>query len=253
MKSLLLQKVKASSLHFLGSILVLTVLLLIIFSVWYPEPFREISGLKKILIILITVDLILGPVLTFIFYQKNKPQLKFDLTVIIIVQLSALFYGIYTLYLGHPAFIAFSVDRFVLVPAKSVNSKEAKYEEIKISKLWRPKLVYAKLPEDISKRNQLLFSVVFHKKPDLELRPEYYEPIEQHLGDMLERAWDPAKIFDNDTKQEKLRAFLKKQQGKTQDFAFFPLVGKEKDIVVAIRRDNGEIIGSIDIYPWGVR
>ena len=45
----------------------------------------------------------------------RKKSLKMDLAVIIIIQLSALFYGIYSIFEGRPAWLAYNVDRFELV------------------------------------------------------------------------------------------------------------------------------------------
>lgn len=112
---MMVKKLKASLLHFALSLVVIGSFALFASQVWYPSPFLEISGLLAILLILVTVDLILGPLLTFVVYKPNKPRLKLDLTVIAFVQLAALGYGMYTIHQGHPAYVTFAVDRFTLI------------------------------------------------------------------------------------------------------------------------------------------
>ena len=58
----------------------------IIYWSWYPEPTFGIVGVLPIMLLLIGVDLILGPLLTLIVYKHGKPGLKFDLSVIALVQ-----------------------------------------------------------------------------------------------------------------------------------------------------------------------
>lgn len=243
------QKLKASVIHLVISLIVISSFLLIAFSIWYPEPYSEMSGLSDLLVILIAVDLILGPVLTFIIFKKNKPSLKFDLSFIAAFQLAALAYGMFTIYERHPVYVVYAVDRFELVPAKEAFPERAKYEEFKVSKLWFPKLAYAKSPENREERNRLLFESLAGKL-DLERRPEYYEPIENHTDTILSRGIDPETLFFDSARKQKLKRFLDPNQKTEEDYAFLPLVGKAKDMVIAVSRETGEIAGTIDVDPW---
>jgi len=52
----------------------------------------------------------LGPLLTLAVFDPKKKELKRDLSIILLIQLSALFYGIYTVSVARPAYIVFAVD-----------------------------------------------------------------------------------------------------------------------------------------------
>ncbi len=250
MRHVIKEKLKAFTIHLALSLLVLSSFLLYAFYIWYPAPYYEVAGLDRITAILIAVDLVLGPTLTFLLYRKGKPRLKFDLTLIAIVQLAALAYGMNTIYEGHPAYVVFAVDRFELVPVTDVDPGTAKHEEFKTSTLWKPVLAFAKIPEEREERNKLLFEVVVEQKPGVERRPQYYEPIGNHLNDMLRRAMKPEKLLDSPEIRKHLADFLRTHKGKMEDYAFFPLVGKSKDLIVAIRRETGEMTGTLPIDPW---
>ncbi|MGE6390963.1 hypothetical protein ACQKDP_10315 [Psychrobacter pacificensis] len=70
---------------------------------------------------ILIVDLISGSLSTLVVYKKHKKTLKMDLTIIALIQLSALSYGLYSVYEARPVFIAYVVDRFDLVRANDIS------------------------------------------------------------------------------------------------------------------------------------
>jgi hypothetical protein len=242
-------KLKASLLHLFISMLVVGCFLAFAITVWYPSPFLEISGLKNIILILVSVDLILGPLLTFVVSKPLKASLKFDLSMIVAMQVAALAYGMFTIYQGHPVYVAYAVDRFSLVIANESQPEQAKYDEFKVSKLWKPKLVYAKLPDDPKKVSDLL-SEMMKGKPDIDARPELYEPFDKFAQDALKHGIAPEKLTTSANNKEKLAQFLSEHGKTASDYAFLPLSGKEKDVIWALSRETGKPVGVIDINPW---
>ena len=80
---------RAFTIHLTSSILIFLFFLGLMFFVWYPVPYFEIDGGWKVLRILAGVDVVLGPLLTLIVFKPGKPSLKFDMSVIVLVQLVA--------------------------------------------------------------------------------------------------------------------------------------------------------------------
>jgi hypothetical protein len=68
---------------------------LLVFLVWYPNPYREISGGRELFLILVTVDVILGPLITLSIFNPVKAWkvLRRDLAIVGLIQLAALGYG----------------------------------------------------------------------------------------------------------------------------------------------------------------
>lgn len=244
------EKFKASMIHLSISLLVIGVFYLFTLNIWYPSPYFQVSGLQGILLILIAVDLILGPLLTFVVFKPKKASLRFDLSVIAAIQIVALSYGVFTVYEGHPVYVAYTVDRFTLVTASEINPQDAKYDEFKVSTFGKPKLVYAKPPKDTEKKNKLLFESI-ENGTDLEHHPEYYEPIEQFTESIVKRSIPPKKLLAFADSKIKLEQFLTKQHKKTiDDFAFLPLMGKEEVVLWVINKETGKPVGVLDIDPW---
>ena len=84
---------------------------------WY------LTGVQRVLIILVVVDLIVGPTLTFIIANPKKPrrELLRDVAIIATVQILALAYGAATLWRGRPLYYAYFVNRVQMVQASGQN------------------------------------------------------------------------------------------------------------------------------------
>ena len=245
---MLKHKIKASLTHLMISIGVVGAILTFVFLYWYPGMLAEVSGLTQIVLIMIGIDLALGPLLTFVIFKPKKPKLAFDLTMIGLFQVIALSYAIFTIYEGHPLYIAYATDRFVVVTANEVDPNEATHEEFKKSKLTGPSLVFAKKPDDLIEAEKILFSVL-EGAPDIDKRPKLYEPIEENLDAVFSRSIDTKKLLAHkDTKKEFMK-FIDKY-GEEQNFVFLPLTGQGKDVIWALSKKTGKPVDIININPW---
>ena len=130
-----INKLKASIIHLGLSILLVGLVIGSVLFFFFPQMFISVTDFKEVAALIISVDLILGPILTFVVFQPNKKSLKFDLSVVAAIQLTALVYGAYALYQIHPVFITFNVDRFTIVNARDADPEKALYDEYKVSKL----------------------------------------------------------------------------------------------------------------------
>jgi hypothetical protein len=115
-------RVRASAIHLMLSALIAGVVAVVVLGVWYPYPYRDISGGKVLFGILVSVDVIMGPLITLAIFNPAKPVhvLKKDVAVIGLLQLLALAYGSWTLHEARPVHLVFEVDRFRVVHAVDV-------------------------------------------------------------------------------------------------------------------------------------
>jgi len=182
-----MSKLRAFLIHLSISATVVGVVFAVIFFAWYPDPYFQIAGTRRVVLVLMGVDLVLGPLLTLILFKSGKPSLVFDLSVIALIQLSALIYGTNIIYKERPYFVVFTVDRFMVVPENDVDLSQVVYEELK-NKPWRgPIFAFANLPESEEER-QALFTEVLNGKPDIDRRPEYWSPYADSVDQVMFRA-----------------------------------------------------------------
>lgn len=115
-------RLQASGIHLGISLVIAALAALLVFGLWYPYPYRDSSGGRELFLIVITVDVILGPLITLAVFNRNKPrsELVRDLTLVGLIQLAALAYGLWTVCVARPVHLAFEFDRFRVVHAIEV-------------------------------------------------------------------------------------------------------------------------------------
>ncbi len=146
---------KAAAIHLGISAGIAIVSMVVVFGVWYPTPLDSALGVSTIFLMLLTIDIILGPLMTLVVYKPNKSSLKFDLSVIACVQLAALLYGLHTVGSARPAYLVFTNDRFDLVQAHEVAriagapaKPELAMQSPWAQPLWGYKTMAANIPTD---------------------------------------------------------------------------------------------------------
>lgn len=111
--------------HFLVSAVVVALAASLVFFAWYPAPWRQMLGVAAIFGIVVVVDLVCGPILTFVLAspKKSRRERWVDLTLVAVVQVSALAYGLWSVYGARPVVLAFEVDRLFVVTANEVQKE----------------------------------------------------------------------------------------------------------------------------------
>jgi hypothetical protein len=220
--------------HLLLSGLVAAITIIIVFFIWYPRPLDEATGVTQIFLLLLTVDIVTGPVMTFVVYQRDKKGLKFDLSVIVLLQIVAFSYGMSTVFAGRPAFIVFNQDRFDITRLVEIDAESAKKAELagnESAKVgwFQPRWVGAIAPTDRKRAEDILFAAL-DGGADWPQLPELYVPLEQVKQQMLKKAQSLSTIRQFDKNN-----VLTEEQGST--LKWLPLRGKSKDMVVLIDGD----------------
>ena len=117
-----ISRLKAAGIHLAISLLLAALAALLVFVVWYPYPYRAISGGSQLFLLVVTVDVVLGPLLTLTVFNPQKPlrELRVDLALIGLLQLAALGYGLWTVAVARPVHLVFEINRFTVVHAIDV-------------------------------------------------------------------------------------------------------------------------------------
>ena len=242
-------KLKAFGWHLLASLLIAAVSLGVVFFVWYPQPLYQATGVIKIFLIMLGIDIILGPLLTFIVYKPKKRTLKFDLAVIVLIQLAAFSYGFYHVYDGRPAWIAYSVDRFDLVKNNEIDTRkltEALPTYQKVSQSGA-RYVAAMIPTDNSEiRNEILFDEVGYGIAPSQ-RPELYQPLSTVDEVMLTRTKAIDELYDYNDKAD-VDNILSKYPTATR---YLPLKASAINMVVLIDKTEADkVVNIVNLRPW---
>lgn len=113
------EKVFVGSIHLIVSLTVALLAALLVFGLWYPYPYRETSGGRALFSIVIIVDVIIGPLITLIIFnrKKSRRELFMDFTIVGLLQVVALGYGLWTVFVARPVYLVYEYDRMRVVHA----------------------------------------------------------------------------------------------------------------------------------------
>lgn len=119
-------RLRASGIHLLVSAIIACIVAGTILFLWYPGQYADICKGIQLIWLVISVDIVLGPLLTFVAFdkKKKKAELLRDIVVICILQISGLIYGAHVVYVARPVAMVFEGSQFRIVAANDVDTKE---------------------------------------------------------------------------------------------------------------------------------
>lgn len=246
-------RLKAFSVHVVASAFVALCTAALVFLVWYPSPLAAATGVTHIFFLVLVVDVTVGPVITLIVFNPAKRELKRDLTVVAMLQVAALLYGMHAVFEARPVYAVFNADRFDLVYANDLSDEKlAKVHrpEFKAAPLLGPKLIAAQRPADASARNEAMFSALAGGD-DVPQLPQYYVPYseEQSLAVARIQSLDVLRGLNKD-RVEEIERLSRRYATQSTGVGFLPLRAKVKDLAVIVTRDKAEVLEIVDLKPW---
>ncbi|WP_302174780.1 TfpX/TfpZ family type IV pilin accessory protein [uncultured Hydrogenophaga sp.] len=171
-------RLRWSGTHLLISLLLAAAVAALVFLVWFPSPFRELSGGFKLFLIIVAVDVVLGPCATLVVanQSKSRRELRTDVALIGLIQLLALGYGLWTLAQARPVYMAFEIDRFRVVHAVDVDPGLLAQapEQWRDLPLGRPQLVAVRPFRSAEERADATFAAL--SGVNLGARPDFWMP-----------------------------------------------------------------------------
>jgi hypothetical protein len=172
-----LRGTRASLLHLLGSLLLAALVAALVFGLWYTHPYSELVGGTELFLLVMAVDVVCGPLLTAVLYNpsKSKRELFTDLSLVVLIQLTALGYGLYTVVQSRPIYTVFEVDRFRVITAADIEGVDwAKAKAPWDAPHWGgPKLITVRMPTNNEEKIEAVRLAVGGK--DVSLRPEFWK------------------------------------------------------------------------------
>lgn len=245
---------QASGLHLSICMIIALAVIAIMLFVWYPAPLFDALGGQKIVMMVIVIDVIVGPLLTLIIYKPGKKGLRFDLAVIAALQISALLYGITVLFQGRPVYMVFVKDRIDIVTAVDIESASLArtgIEEFRTLPITGPKLVAARVPTDPQERERILFSAIDRGR-DLQSFPEYYQPYGEQVETILKKSLPLAELRNKRPESAAvIDAFLDRTGLSGGQLNFLPVATqKDQDLTAVIDSAKGELVEILEIDPW---
>lgn len=219
----------------------------LIFFIWYPTPLATAVGVTQIFLMLIAIDVIIGPILGLIVYKEGKKTLKMDLSIIIALQIAALGYGVYSIEQGRPVWIAYNVDRFELIRKNEAitDHPDQALAQFQHTSWFKPQYVAVQFAADKKQREEDMFAEALGGI-SIAQKPERYVDFTQAKAPIKQRAQPLALLNDfNDPNAVKMILVQYPQAN-----AFIPLKANALDMTVLVNKNTGNIIKIVDLRPW---
>ena len=242
---------QAAPIHLGISAVIAALVVFAMLYLWYPQPYFRASGGQLLLLLLIGVDVVIGPLLTLIVFDPRKKRLKLDLAVIAALQLAALAYGTSVMFEARPVYVTFAGDRFELVEASAIDANElaeARPEFRKLS-LTGPRVVGARLPVDPAERIRLGMAATMGAS--VGVFPQYYVPYAAVSYAAIARSKPLAKLREwHPDRARDIDAWVAASGRPEASLRFVPLQARHGDMCVIIDAFSGDVRGVLAIYPW---
>ena len=241
---------RASLFHLGISCLVAAGAAALVFGLWFPFPYRYLSGGRELFLLIVAVDVVSGPLLTAVLFSPTKPrkELWLDLSIVVLLQLGTLGYGLYTVQAARPLYLVLELDRFKVISANVLQNDASIQElrllppELKPSYVSGPRTIAIREPVDESERKKVLFESVEGGR-DYAERPNFYIPYDSvsSLGS-LRRAKSLSVFLEKQPTQQSSAIDLATTKGvDIQTLMYLPVVSRQDWIAVLNRQ--GQIQG----------
>jgi len=240
------RRARAAGFHLLICAAVAAVAAAVVFLLWYPGLYRSVSGGRELFLIVTSVDIVLGPLLTFTIFNPKKDwkHLRRDLVTIGLMQSAALLYGLHTVYLARPVAMVFEGDRFRVIPAAEVYLPELpkarpEYQTLPLTGPW---ILGTRAPNAGDERKQAILMGL--QGIDVANRPLFWQPYADSLPDVLAKSRPLSGLLAHYAgRVAEFRAALSEMRANEATARFLPLVARGDWIIVIDA--HGAVLGHL--------
>jgi hypothetical protein len=241
----------AALVHLGLSAVVATLAALLVFALWYPYPYREISGGRELFQLVVSVDIVLGPLLTFAVFNraKSKTELRRDLAFIVLLQLAGLGYGLWTVHLARPVHMVFEYDRFRVVHQVDVPHELLHFTPAGITAVPLGGPTLLALREFRDQKENMEMTLTALQGVSLSARPELWQPYENARAAVLAAAMPIAQLKSRfPQRAEEIDAWMRSARRDSATVRYLPLVArKENAWTVFLDAATAEVIGYLPL------
>lgn len=237
----------ASGIHFFISLVVGLILLALCWFVWYPAPMLMAIGGHEIFLLVVGIDVILGPLLTLIAFKSGKKGMKFDLIVIALLQIGAMSYGVATLLEGRPAYVVALGNKFQVIQASEITDANLAKGKAEMP-WWGPIWVGTKAPTE--KRDISVVKAMSAVGGGRGHLPKLHVPYSSMAVEILKNASSIEQLKKNNAaKVSEIDVWLS-QHGYNEKTAKYQTIKiSNSDFVVVIDGTTAAIIGIAPFQP----
>jgi hypothetical protein len=226
---------------------------LLVFGIWYPYPYREISGGRELFLLVVTVDVILGPLITLAVFNRSKPwnELRRDLAIVVFIQLAALGYGLWSVSVARPVHLVFEIDRFRVVHAIDIAPELLNNAPLDIVALpiTGPTLLAVRPFRD--QKENLDATIAAVQGLALSARPDLWQPYNQAVPRILSAALPVAALKARFAgRAAEIDRLVSAAGCNAETAVYLPLVGRNSFWTVFLDPVTAQVVATMPLDPF---
>ncbi len=246
-------RLRACGIHLSLSLVVAVLAGVLVFALWYPYPYREISGGRELFLLVVGVDVILGPLITLLIFNRAKPwsELRRDLAMVGLLQVAGLAYGLWSLSLARPVHLVWEIDRFRVVHVVDIPEELLARVPPAIAQLpWTgPRLIAVRPFRDAQEAQEA--SVAALQGLQIGARPDLWAPYDDARARVRAASRPVAQLKTRfPTLAAEVDAVLKAAGRSADATAYVPLVGRKSFWTAFIDSNSADVVGFMPLDPY---
>ncbi len=246
-------RIQASAIHLTISLVVAALAAALVFGIWYPYPYREISGGRELFLILVIVDVILGPLLTLAIFNRTKSWsvLRRDLMVVAALQFGALGYGLWTVSVARPVHLVFEIDLFRVVHAIEIPPEmlDKAPRDMTVLPLTGPTLLALRPFRDSNESLDATLAAV--QGVSLSSRPDLWQSYAHAVPRVLAEA-KPVKLLKARFagRAAEIDRLLAATGSSSETVVYLPMVGRDSFWTVFLDSVTAQVVATMPLDPF---
>ena len=249
-------RLRASGIHLGLSLGIAALAAVVVFGLWYPYPYREISGGRSLFMLVVSVDVVMGPLITLVIFNRAKPrrELMVDFSVVALLQLAALSYGMWTVFVARPVHVVFEYSRMSVVHAIDVDATLLAKAPAALQKLPMTGPTLIALRPFKSAAESFDATMAAMGGSPLSARSDLWQPYADSVPDILKESKPASELVVRSAAQAEKAAHINqavKNSGRTLDqLRYLPLVSRESAWTILLDAKTAEPVGYIPLDPF---
>jgi hypothetical protein len=240
---------RAAAYHLGASMAVAAIAAGLVFLLWYPTPYREISGGRELFLLVVAVDVVIGPLITFAVFdiRKKKTELVRDLGVVALLQIAALAYGLIAVADARPAIVALEGSRLRVVRAIDVDREDLAKAPADLRSLsfTGPVFVATRVPNASEKLEAIDRGL---SGQDIGMRPEFWLPLEQAAAARTRAAQPLRRLSERFPRRASEVAAAAALSGRPlEQLGYLPILARRTDWTALVDLKDGRVVGYLPI------
>lgn len=243
-------KIRAGAIHLGITFCVVLLAAILVFGLWYPYPYSEISGGKTLFMLVSVVDLTIGPLITFIVYSTRKPlrEMRMDFAIIGILQSIALAYGLWTVFVARPVYLVYEYDRMHVIHAVDIEPESLSKAPSSLQKLpiTGPKLIALRTFTDPSEQFDATMNAL--AGIPLSTRTDLWQPYANQTESVLKNAKSATELSERFPDRTALISDAITDTGRPAvQLKYLPMVDRENVWTILIDAVDATPVGYISL------